>query len=1163
MSAAPQPLVSCIMPTHNRRALVRQAIRYFLRQDYEPKELIVVDDGTDAVGELMPDEGRVRYVRLSQRMSVGAKRNLACEQARGEIIAHWDDDDWHAPRRLRYQVEALVREGTEVCGIQQLLFFDAAAQRAWRYVYPPTQRFWLAGSTLCYRRDFWARNRFADVNVGEDARFVWNGRPERMTVLPDHTFHVGLIHAHNVSRKQTAGVYWRPEPFAEIRRLLGADWQFYARGQAGDEYADADANEDAPSALVSAAYGIGDIIRVTPLVRALARMGYRVDVLVAPDYPEVAQLLAGAPEISRLFLYENLRSNKGAQPVPGFEGGDYDVAAFTVWSAPLGRWVRARRTFAFQQSHWLKAGDSACVERIAREVGWQDELPEPFAIPSARRFGLPPGAVALHPGCKPDWPWKKWHGFDELAETLLHPVVIGTQSDLQNEHTYFRREFNWPEHAQNFVGALSLPDTAALLRECAALVSNDSGMMHLGVAVRTPTFGIFGITSPAREIIPSAKMFPLSKGLPCEPACRKGRWGRRDCERHLECLKSLTAQEVFAHMRAKLGRDLERPAARRAARAAGEIGLVYHGYVFDASGYGQAARAYIHALHGAGVALSVVDLQTGPRQTRDALVESLLGAPVEADFHLFHGIPPQWSRHAARYKNAIGMTVWETDSMPAQWRSALSRCLDVWLPCDYNASVFGAALGRPVFKLPHPLPAAPPDYGAAQAAELPGVRPGDFVFYSIFEWQERKSPQGIIEAFMRAFDAEGEIVLFIKSSLAAARQAEQALGQARRATGSRARVVIRCEAWPEEKIEALHRRGDCYVSLHRGEGWCYPLFDAAGRGKPVVATAYSGPLEYLSAEEHFLVRYRLGPVGQLYRYYHHGMRWAEPDLEHAAQQMRAAYEGRADARARAATAARRIRETYSQEAVGALARGQLLALLRQSQPLKWKSLAGKECKRQMITDIPIPGAWYDADYFERGLKSNWERGYNWQLFADLFRRTATFLTGVFVESASFLDVGCAKGFLVRALREQGKECWGFDHSRWAVERADAAVGPYLTLAGVDDFNFEREFDVLLAFNVFESLTEAQLALFLARARQWTRHALVATIPSFDSEEERRRARAGDADLSHITMQTRRWWHELFLAAGWRQDALHRLVQRACQNHPLPAAMRWKIYVYAP
>ena len=126
-----QPLVSCIMPTYNQQAFVPQAIAYFLRQDYPKTKLIVVDDGTEPVQALLPTDDGIRYVRVSTKMTVGAKRNLACEQARGDIIAHWDDDDWHAPHRLWYQVGALLEAGVEMGGITTLLFYDLQTGRAW------------------------------------------------------------------------------------------------------------------------------------------------------------------------------------------------------------------------------------------------------------------------------------------------------------------------------------------------------------------------------------------------------------------------------------------------------------------------------------------------------------------------------------------------------------------------------------------------------------------------------------------------------------------------------------------------------------------------------------------------------------------------------------------------------------------------------------------------------------------------------------------------------------------------------------------------------------------------------------------------------------------------------------------------------------------------
>jgi ADP-heptose:LPS heptosyltransferase len=306
-------------------------------------------------------------------------------------------------------------------------------------------------------------------------------------------------------------------------------------------------------ALVSASRGIGDILRVTPLVSVCARLGYEVDLLLATDYPDVVRLFESAPDVHRVFHVASPWRSNANPVVAGLDREQYDVATFTYWSRSLRPQVRAARVLAFQQAEWLRNGDAASVRAIAQHLGWSAALPPPFAVPSLRRFDLKPGTVALHPGCKPDWPWKKWHGFDELARLIPHVALVGGAGDLDNTRTYFHRSFVWPADVQNFIGALDLPDTAALIAQSAALVANDSGLMHLGVALGVPTFGIFGITSPAREAMPATNMFAITKGLPCESACRQGRWGRRDCEHHLKCLRTLTAEEVACRLDAIVG----------------------------------------------------------------------------------------------------------------------------------------------------------------------------------------------------------------------------------------------------------------------------------------------------------------------------------------------------------------------------------------------------------------------------------------------------------------------------------------------------------------------------------------------------------------------------------------------------------------------------------
>ncbi len=216
------------MPTADRQVLIGQAIRTFLRQDYPHLELLIVDDGETSAAGAIPDDPRIRYERLDRRLTIGAKRNLACAQARGDVIVHWDDDDWYPPSRVTRQVRALMDGPADVCGTSRLHYYEGATDRAWEYRYAAGPPRWLAGNTLAYRTEAWRRSPFPDVQIGEDALFLWNGSSKRsLCDLGDLPLCVGMIHPANTSRKDTGGAFWQPVSSATVHALLGDDLHFY------------------------------------------------------------------------------------------------------------------------------------------------------------------------------------------------------------------------------------------------------------------------------------------------------------------------------------------------------------------------------------------------------------------------------------------------------------------------------------------------------------------------------------------------------------------------------------------------------------------------------------------------------------------------------------------------------------------------------------------------------------------------------------------------------------------------------------------------------------------------------------------------------------------------------------------------------------------------
>lgn len=369
--------------------------------------------------------------------------------------------------------------------------------------------------------------------------------------------------------------------------------------------------------------------------------------------------------------------------------------------------------------------------------------------------------------------------------------------------------------------------------------------------------------------------------------------------------------------------------------------VVFSGYVFSPTGFGTAARSYIHALHSSGLKVSVLDRDKENRHlVPDPLVLSLLNLPVQPTQIICHIEPLAAASIDPPYRSrVIGLTAWESDRLPAKAVAALNQLHEVWVPSRYNAEAFRRQLRTPVFQLPHPLhlPLNDPG-GRAALSQTLELRDKDFLFLAVGTWQRRKNLPGVIEAFARAFADEPYVKLAIKTSygFVEKEKAHMEIIEALERAGCTpyspvaARMLLLSTAWTEESMTALFARADCYVSLHRSEGWCYPLFEAAANGTPVVATASTGPMDYLDARYHHLVGWQPQPAirgsDPDYFPFDSAMQWAEPDVEEAARQMRQIYDQRVQARQQARAGAELLHARYNSRQIGLAARERLQSL---------------------------------------------------------------------------------------------------------------------------------------------------------------------------------------------------------------------------------------------
>ena len=368
------------------------------------------------------------------------------------------------------------------------------------------------------------------------------------------------------------------------------------------------------------------------------------------------------------------------------------------------------------------------------------------------------------------------------------------------------------------------------------------------------------------------------------------------------------------------------------------LGVNAVGYLRGGLGLGQAARLYVQALHEAGVPVrtTTVDVnlpdvvapdgrraQIKTTDFADLHVEGELpfnlicvNAPELPAFHAELG--PEFFED--RY--TIGVWAWEVDVVPPSWDRAFGLVDEIWVYSRYVQEIVSNVSPVPVVRIPLPI-VAPPSGGDIAGLHLPD----GFAFLFLFDFYstlQRKNPLGLLAAFTRAFEPGEGPQLVLKSHNGDFKP--ERLAQLREAAGDRPDIHIVDRFLTSPEMAALMRRADCYVSLHRAEGFGLTLGETMALGKPVIATGFSANLDFMTAENSYLVRHtetRVGEEGE--NYPAHGT-WAEPDLDHAAQLMREVWEHPDEARRRGERAQREIAEHFSLDGVGRVARERLKRL---------------------------------------------------------------------------------------------------------------------------------------------------------------------------------------------------------------------------------------------
>jgi glycosyltransferase involved in cell wall biosynthesis len=327
------------------------------------------------------------------------------------------------------------------------------------------------------------------------------------------------------------------------------------------------------------------------------------------------------------------------------------------------------------------------------------------------------------------------------------------------------------------------------------------------------------------------------------------------------------------------------------------LGVNLAGYFRTETGVGQIGRLLADVVRATGLPyVTVTSARSLSRQQASFIEEAseirypITIATINADQF------PLWANEASSMldgRYTIGVWAWEVEDFPDSFDTAIGLVDEIWAISEFVRAAIARKTDKPVHVIPYPVPELSRTAELDRAALGLRERPYLLYMFDYFSVFERKNPVGLVEAFTAAFaDGQGpELVLKSVNGERFRSQREQLLSACR----GRSDIHLIEHYLDADVVESLITHCAAYVSLHRAEGLGLTMSEAMSAGRPVIATGYSGNLDFMNEENSLLVGYQPVEIPASARPYGPPTRWAEPDLAEAARQLRWVFEHPAEA----------------------------------------------------------------------------------------------------------------------------------------------------------------------------------------------------------------------------------------------------------------------------
>jgi len=308
------------------------------------------------------------------------------------------------------------------------------------------------------------------------------------------------------------------------------------------------------------------------------------------------------------------------------------------------------------------------------------------------------------------------------------------------------------------------------------------------------------------------------------------------------------------------------------------------GYTSRDSGVGESARLCRNACNAAGIASQLIDVDAADVTTSAIHRVTIHHINADETPNVRAQIPLVFESSAYN----IGAWAWELPEFPDQWIPSAKLLNEIWAATSFIQSAVGRKLTIPVVHMPPGI--AVTEIEPCSPEEL-GIPPGSFTFLCMFDLDsivQRKNPLAAIDAFRRAFGDDSAAALLVKAGRAASYPCDYAEIE-EHIRGMR-NVRLTARMLSRARVNGLIAACDAVISLHRSEGFGLILAEAMDLGKPVIATAWSGNMDFMNSANSAPVNYKLVTLDRTYGPYRGGEQWAHPDLDHAAYLMQRVFE---------------------------------------------------------------------------------------------------------------------------------------------------------------------------------------------------------------------------------------------------------------------------------